>query len=165
MANRHLSRTILVQALYEWDFRRQDEIEPIVQRGIDTFQNEVDEDFVRSIANGVVAKLDELDALISQYAPEWPLEQIAVIDKTLLRASVYELTSTDDAPPKVIINEAVELAKTFGGENSARFINGVLGSIYRTDPKFADQQDPADSRTAPPAPNEDPETIEELPHG
>lgn len=164
MANRHLSRTILVQALYEWDFRRHDDIEPIVKRGIDTFQNEVDEDFVRSNAHGVVANLDALDALISQYAPEWPLEQIAVIDKTLLRASVYELTYTEDAPPKVVINEAVELAKTFGGENSARFINGVLGSIYRTDPKFADQQDPADDRAPSSGIGRDQQPIEELPH-
>lgn len=159
MANRHLSRTILVQALYEWDFRREDAIEPIIQRGIDTFQNEVDGAFVRAIADGVVAHLPELDGLISQYAPEWPLEQIAVIDKTLLRASVYELKYTEDAPPKVVINEAVELAKTFGGENSARFINGVLGSIYRTDPKFADLQEPTaavDENT--------PTSIEELPN-
>lgn len=161
MANRHLSRTILVQALYEWDFRRQDPVDPIVQRGIDTFQNEVDEDFVRTIANGVVANLDELDALISQYAPEWPLEQIAVIDKTLLRASVYELKYTDDAPPKVVINEAVELSKTFGGENSARFINGVLGSVYRTDPKFAALREETESKTDEPG---DPEVLEELPH-
>lgn len=140
MANRHLSRTILVQALYEWDFRKHEDVGPIVQRGIDTFQNEVDGEFVQAIAEGVVATLPDLDTLISTYAPEWPLEQIAVIDKTLLRASVYELKYTDDAPPKVVINEAVELAKTFGGENSARFINGVLGSVYRNDPKFAEMR-------------------------
>lgn len=81
-------------------------------------------------------KKSELDQLITKYAPEWPLEQIAVIDKTLLRAAVYELMFTEDAPPKVIINEAVELAKTFGSDNSAKFINGVLGSVFREEPKF-----------------------------
>lgn len=135
MANRHLSRTVVVQALYEWDFRREDSIDPIVQRGVETFANEVDDEFIRTITAGVVAKHDELDALIAQYAPEWPLEQIAVIDKTLLRAAVYELLHVTDTPPKVVINESVELAKSFGGENSAKFINGVLGTIYRTHPE------------------------------
>lgn len=136
MANRHLSRTIVIQALYEWDFRDKDDLEEIVQRGIDTFANEVDTDFVKKIAFGVAEKKSELDQLITKYAPEWPLEQIAVIDKTLLRAAVYELMFTEDAPPKVIINEAVELAKTFGSDNSAKFINGVLGSVFREEPKF-----------------------------
>ncbi|MCA9388355.1 transcription antitermination factor NusB [Candidatus Berkelbacteria bacterium] len=147
MANRHLSRTIAIQALYEWDFRDQDDLDEIVQRGIDTFANEVDVDFVNQITSGVAEKKAVLDQLITKYAPEWPLEQIAVIDKTLLRAAVYELMFTDDAPPKVIINEAVELAKTFGSDNSAKFINGVLGSVFREEPQFADLQDTEDELT------------------
>ncbi len=140
MANRHLSRTIIVQALYEWDFRKNDSADEIVQRGIDTFANEADEPFIFSVVRGVIDHLEELDRMISEFAPEWPLDQIAVIDKTLLRASVYELLWIDDAPPKVVINEAVELAKTFGGDSSAKFINGVLGTVFRTHPKFAELQ-------------------------
>ena len=136
MANRHLSRIIIVQALYEWDFRKDADVEAIAQRGIETFANEVDNEFVLSTVRGVAGNAEELDTLISTYAPEWPLEQIAVIDKTLLRASVYELLYLDGTPPKVVINEAVELAKMFGGESSAKFVNGVLGSVYRTHPKF-----------------------------
>jgi transcription antitermination protein NusB len=145
MANRHLSRIIIVQALYEWDFRRDSDVEAIARRGIDTFANEVDEDFVVQTVKGVVAQSDELDKLISEYAPEWPLEQIAVIDKTLLRASVYELIYIEGTPPKVVINEAVELSKMFGGEGSAKFINGVLGSIYRTHPKFEEDRKTAEA--------------------
>lgn len=136
MANRHLSRIIIVQALYEWDFRKDANVEDIAQRGIETFANEVDNEFVLSATRGVSERADELDSIIGTYAPEWPLEQIAVIDKTLLRASVYELLYLEGTPPKVTINEAVELSKMFGGESSAKFVNGVLGSIYRTHPKF-----------------------------
>ncbi|MBI4023240.1 transcription antitermination factor NusB [Candidatus Berkelbacteria bacterium] len=142
MANRHLSRTVVVQALYEWDFRRADSVREIAQRGIETFANEVDAEFVHSVTQGVVDHLDELDQEISLLAPEWPLEQIAVIDKTLLRAATYELKYVTDTPPKVVINEAVELAKGFGGENSAKFVNGVLGSMYRKDPRFQEEQAP-----------------------
>ncbi len=139
MANRHLSRTVAVQALYEWDFRRTDSVREIAQRGIESFGSDVDTDFILSIVDGVTKELDALDEQITQFAPEWPLEQIAVIDKTLLRVSVYELTRMKDTPPKVVINEAVELAKTFGGENSARFINGVLGTLYKTE--YPDEPD------------------------
>lgn len=140
MANRHLSRIIIVQTLYEWDFRKENDVEGIARRGIETFSNEVDETFVMSAVNGVAEHAEELDATISTYAPEWPLEQIAVIDKTLLRASVYELLYLEGTPPKVVINEAVELAKMFGGESSAKFVNGVLGSMYRTNPKFEEER-------------------------
>ena len=141
MANRHLSRTVAIQALYEWDFRRSDDPLAIADRGIAAFANEVDEEFVKAIVQGVSEKSAELDTLIAQYAPEWPLEQIAVIDKTLLRTAVYELFHVLDTPPKVVINESVELAKTFGGENSAKFINGVLGTIYRTHPEIGKRDD------------------------
>lgn len=143
MANRHLSRIIIVQALYEWDFRKDADVEAIAQRGIETFANEVDNAFVLSTVRGVTDHAEELDTLISTYAPEWPLEQIAVIDKTLLRASVFELLYLEGTPPKVVINEAVELAKMFGGESSAKFVNGVLGSVYRTHPKFEAEREAA----------------------
>lgn len=137
MANRHLARTVIAQALYEWDFRNEDDVVAIANRGIDAFANEVDAVYVHSIVKGVAKQKDALDALITQYAPEWPLDQIAVIDKTLLRAAVYELLNVPETPPRVVINESVELAKSFGGENSAKFINGVLGTLYRTHPDIS----------------------------
>jgi N utilization substance protein B len=137
MANRHLARTVIAQALYEWDFRNEDDVVAIANRGIDAFANEVDAAYVHSIVQGVAKQKDELDAIITQYAPEWPLDQIAVIDKTLLRAAVYELLNVPETPPRVVINESVELAKSFGGENSAKFINGVLGTLYRTHPDIS----------------------------
>lgn len=127
----------MIQALYEWDFRRDDDVMDIAQRGIDAFAQEVDTQFVRSVTTGVSKHIAQLDELIAQYAPEWPLDQIAVIDKTLLRAAVYELLHLPETPPRVVINESVELAKSFGGENSAKFINGVLGTIYRTHPEIS----------------------------
>lgn len=133
MANRHLSRIIVVQSLYEWDFRPSAEIDEIAGRGIQIFGEEVDAPFIENIVHGVLNKIEELDGMITKYAPEWPLDQIAVIDKTILRSSVYELKFVKETPPKVTINEAVELAKTFGGESSAKFVNGVLGSIFRDD--------------------------------
>lgn len=140
MANRHLARTVVAQALYEWDFRRGDDAIAIADRGIVAFANEVDAQYVHAVVSGVASKIDELDAIITQYAPEWPLDQIAVIDKTLLRAAVYELLHILDTPPKVVINESVELAKSFGGENSAKFINGVLGTLYRTHPDLQERE-------------------------
>lgn len=136
MANRHLSRTIAVQALYEWDFRKNLDLKEIVDRGIELFKGEVDTEFIYDLTEGLKKHINDIDNLIVEVAPDWPLAQIAVIDKTLLRASVYELKYMTDIPPKVVINEAVELSKTFGGENSAKFVNGVLGTVYREDPRY-----------------------------
>ncbi len=137
MANRHLARTVTVQALYEWDFRRGDDVAAIADRGIAAFANEVDAPYVHLMVSGVSEEQVALDALIARYAPEWPLDQIAVIDKTILRTAVYELLNVPQTPPRVVINESVELAKSFGGENSAKFVNGVLGTLYRTHPDIA----------------------------
>lgn len=163
MANRHLSRTVAVQALYEWDFCKDQSVADIAQRGIDNFANEVDSEFISVLIQGVTTHLEELDSIISQYAPEWPLEQIAVIDKTLLRCAVYELCFVNDTPPKVVINEAVELAKTFGGESSAKFVNGVLGTIYRIDDRLAERraQDELEAKEKADS-DEEPKPLEEL---
>lgn len=139
MTNRHLSRTIIIQALYEWDLRGEDDLEEKVSRGIKLFANEVDAPFIHQITQGVVKNKDQLDAIILELAPEWPIDQVAPIDKAILRAAIYELKNVEATPPKVVINEAVELAKTFGGENSAKFINGVLGTLYRSDPRFKEE--------------------------
>ena len=136
MANRHLQRSIAMQALFEWDFQsgKKYTIEEVVERNVKEFAPGIDQsDFVTALAEGTLKNLKDIDALIEKCAPEWPLDQVAIIDRNVLRLGIYELMygNYDEVPPKVAINEAIELAKTFGGESSARFVNGVLGTIYR----------------------------------
>lgn len=135
MATRHLARTIILQSLYEWDFyHKKTDLILIVKRNMDEFGPGIDEpDFVWRIVKGIVEHLPELDALIARVAPEWPVEQIAIIDRNILRIGLYELLyqKKDEVPPKVAINEAIELAKNYGGQNTSRFANGVLGTVYR----------------------------------
>ena len=108
--------------------------EEILTRNLGKYKSSVeDTDFVRALVDGVIAKMTELDDTLRPLAPEWPIEQIARIDRTVLRLGLYELLhSKDSVPPKVAINEAVELAKSFGSDNSGKFVNGVLGTAYRT---------------------------------
>lgn len=136
MANRHLSRSIAMQAFYEWDFKGKDKakLKEVVECNLKEFGPGLEEaDFVWQIINGVVKHLFELDEIIKKSAPEWPIEQITIVDRNILRIGLYELLfgNRNEVPPKVAINEAIELAKTFGGESSGRFINGVLGTVYR----------------------------------
>ena len=133
MASRHLSRTVAMQSLFEWDFNGSTEdLKQIVQKNLHEFGHEVKEqDFVESLALGTAEKAEELDGIIMRVAPEWPIEQLSAVDKSVLRLGIFELKYLKDAPPKVIINEAVELAKTFGGEASGKFVNGVLGTLYK----------------------------------
>ncbi len=134
MANRHLARTIALQTLYEWDFNQQkSDLTQLVKRDIAEFAPEFeDQQFSEHLVKHVLEHLPKLDAKIRQYAPEWPLEQITVIDRNVLRIGIYELLFSEDIPPKVAINEAIELAKTFGGPSSGKFINGVLGTIFKS---------------------------------
>ncbi|MBI4947956.1 transcription antitermination factor NusB [Candidatus Berkelbacteria bacterium] len=134
--NRHLSRTIAMQSLYEWDFHKDQDIKKILVRVAEPVKKDVDMEYATRVAEGAVKHAEEIDALVTTAAPEWPLEQISVIDKSILRLSGYELLKDEDIPPKVAINEAVEIAKTFGGENSSKFINGVLGTLYRNSDRF-----------------------------
>ena len=137
--NRHLSRVIIMQTLYEWDFRPGADIEEIKNRNIKNYsddQLDTDDSYIKSTIIGVIDKINEIDKQIEIAAPEWPLEQIASIDKTVLRIAVYEILYSEEIPPKVAINEAVELGKTFGGQNSSKFINGVLGTVYRNSPEY-----------------------------
>jgi N utilization substance protein B len=136
MANRHLSRSIAMQSLYEWDFKGRDKnkLEEIVKKNIAEFGPGMDDiSFVITLTGGVVKNRDKIDPLIEKCAPEWPLDQVTVIDRNILRLGIYELLfgNYEEVPPKVAINEAIELAKSFGGESSGRFVNGVLGTIYR----------------------------------
>ncbi|MBL7155201.1 MAG: transcription antitermination factor NusB [Candidatus Portnoybacteria bacterium] len=136
MANRHLSRSIVMQSLYEWDFKKKkpEQLEEIVGRNLKEFGPGLeDAEFVWKLIKGVIKYSPQIDKIIEKSAPEWPLEQITVIDRNVLRIGLYELLFADrqEVPPKVAINEAIELAKTFGGESSGKFINGVLGTVYR----------------------------------
>lgn len=133
MANRHLGRTIALQSLFEWDFYSgQKPIEDALKRNVAEFEPKFkDVDFTNTLVQGVLAHSTELNDLIRKYAPDWPLEQITLVDRNVLRIGLYELKYDKDIPPKVAINEAIELAKTFGGDSSGRFVNGVMGSIYR----------------------------------
>ncbi len=134
MANRHLLRTIAMQCLYEWDFSDQnkEKIDAIVAHNAKEFAPGINDfDFVKKLTRGVLKNQEQIDRVIEEYAPEWPLEQITAVDRNILRLGIYELKFDNDVPPKVAINEAIELAKTFGGPSSGKFVNGVLGTIYR----------------------------------
>ena len=136
MASRHLSRSIVMQSLYEWDFngKKPDDLEKIVEKNIKEFGPGLkDESFIWQIIQGVVANFSSLNKIIEKAAPEWPIEQITIVDRNILRIGLYELLygNKEEVPPKVAINEAIELAKTFGGESSGKFINGVLGTVFK----------------------------------
>lgn len=136
MASRHLARSIAMQSLFEWDFngKQPGELDNIAQRNFEEFaQGLKDTDFVTELLNGVSKNLDKIDQIIVAAAPQWPIEQIGVVDRNVLRLGLYELLfgNKDAVPPKVAINEAIELGKAFGEESSGRFINGVLGTVYK----------------------------------
>lgn len=136
MSNRHLSRSIVLQTLFEWDFegQKKDEIFPIFERTIAEFAPGTnDRPFMSNLLKQVLEKKKDLDILIEKAAPEWPIDKISPVDRNILRIGLTELLFADrkEVPPKVAINEAIELAKTFGGETSGRFINGVLGAVYK----------------------------------
>ena len=135
MATRHLARTIVLQSFYEWDFyNKESDLIKVVDRNLKNFGEGIDEpEFIWRLAKGIVEHLPEIDKIIVKAAPEWPIEQIAPIDRNILRLGLYELLYADknEVPPKVAINEAIEIAKSYGGTNSPKFINGVLGTVYR----------------------------------
>lgn len=135
MANRHLARSTVLQTLYEWDFSDQ-KINPddILKRDAAEFAPGVDHNtFMKNLLDGVINKQKDLDNIIIKAAPEWPIEKISVMDRNILRIGLYELifANREQVPPKVAINEAIELAKKFGGETSGKFVNGVLGAVYK----------------------------------
>lgn len=136
MANRHLSRSIVLQTLFEWDFNtlKTNDTLDVLNRNISEFaDNAADLEFMKNLLTGVSAKVDDLNAIINKAAPDWPIEKISTVDRNVLRIGLYELLFSDrgEVPPKVAINEAIELAKSFGGENSGKFVNGVLGAVYK----------------------------------
>ena len=156
MSNRHLARAVALQSLYEWDFYRGNK-DPmtVADRNLEEFATQLDEkDFARDIVKGVVLHQSEIDGAIRRFAPDWPLEKITTVDRNVLRIASYELMYNFEIPSKVAINEAIELAKTFGGESSGKFVNGVLGAVYRDQVaqgvvKPADQAKEAEATAAP----------------
>ena len=138
-SNRHLGRIVALQTLYEFEFRTElnDEaadVKGILGRNLERYEEAIgDTGFVEVIVEGVLKEQESLDDTIRPVAPDWPIEQIARIDRAILRIGVFELLhKADIVPPKVVINEAVELAKAFGSDNSSKFVNGVLGTVYRS---------------------------------
>jgi N utilization substance protein B len=136
-SNRHLGRIVALQTLYEQDFRSEVEddsliLADVLVRNISRYQETIDDkDFIERLVKGVDERRAEIDSILQPVAPEWPVEQMARMDRVILRIGTYELLFETDVPPKVAINEAVELAKAFGGENSSKFVNGVLGTVLR----------------------------------
>lgn len=138
-SNRHLGRIVSLQTLYEYEFRTQSgdpdvNVEEILTRNLGRYEEAIDDKaFVETLVKGVIEQMADLDGKLQPIAPDWPIDQIARVDRTILRIGIYELLhSASIVPPKVAINEAVELAKAFGSENSSKFVNGVLGTAYRT---------------------------------
>lgn len=148
MSSRHIARSVVLQSLYELDFRKDkiSDIKNILRKNIEEFASGVNEiDFMNKLADGVLKHKSQIDKIIEKSAPEWPLEQITIVDRNVLRIGIYELLFGDkgEVPPKVAINEAIELAKNYGGESSGRFVNGVLGTIYREIEKTKDYKSKA----------------------
>lgn len=135
MSNRHMARSIVMQSLYQWDFRASldSNLDKIVEQNLKEFGVGLDEEnieFVKETATAIVKKLKEIDEKIKKFSPDWSLEQMTIIDRNVLRIGVYELYFNDAIPDKVAINEAIELAKNFGGQSSGKFVNGILGAMY-----------------------------------
>lgn len=137
-SNRHLGRIVVLQTLYEYEFRTQAQdprvdLSEIAVRNLSRYEDTIgDKQFVQDLLNGIIKKQVELDTALQPMAPEWPISQIARIDRNVLRIGLFELIHMrESVPPKVAINEAVELAKAFGSDNSSKFINGVLGTAYK----------------------------------
>lgn len=136
-SNRHLGRIIALQTLYEQEMRQDAgdtdfDIKAVLERNIERYKDMLDDvEFIKQLTMGVTKQADALDTQLQPVAPEWPIDQIARMDRLVLRIGLYELENEADVPPKVVINESVELAKAFGGDNSSKFINGVLGTLLR----------------------------------
>lgn len=152
-SNRHLSRILAVQTLYEWEFissrfpveekfDQKEKVSEIIERNFEEFKKAVNnKDFIEELVWGVLENKERIDRIIVPAAPEWPIDQIALVDLVILRQAIYELLFKREVPPKVAINEAVELAKTFGGINSSKFVNGVLGTVYRASDIYNPEDD------------------------
>lgn len=134
MSNRHLARTLAMQALYQWDFAHKESanLDEAIRYIKEEFAPEFDDHaYVEATVRGVVEHVEDIDASLNQFATEWPVDTMTLVDRNILRIGVYELVHSEAIPSKVAINEAIEIAKAFGGEASGKFVNGVLGAIYK----------------------------------
>lgn len=142
-SNRHFARILIMQSLYEQQQRGEEDLSKIIARHLERHEFEENNlKFIHKIIKGLDKHREEIDEIITASAPEWPIPQIAQVDLAILRLAIFELIFDDEVPPKAAINEAVELAKAFGGENSSKFVNGVLGTVFRNSQKY----DPADDK-------------------
>ena len=134
MSNRHLARSIVMQTLYQWDFRNKPSaaLPAIIDELRDQFGKDLDENasYITKTADAIIANIEAVDSRIAEYASNWPIDQMALIDRNILRIGVYELYINKNIPSKVAINEAIELAKNYGGPSSGKFVNGILGAMY-----------------------------------
>ncbi|MDP2684562.1 MAG: transcription antitermination factor NusB [bacterium] len=135
MSNRHMARSIVMQSLYQWDFRDRENVdtEKILEQNISEFGVGLDLEniqYVKDTFQNILSKFDEINEKIEKYAPDWKLSQMSLVDRNVLRIGVYELYFNKEIPEKVAINEAIEVAKNFGGQSSGKFVNGVLGAMY-----------------------------------
>ena len=137
MSNRHLARTMVMQVLFTWDFNGKDpqtDFDELIKINFENFAPGFDDHgFVVGKVKGIMERLEKIDSLITKYAPDWPLDQITIVDRNVLRIGAFELLYEEEIPPRVAINEAIEIAKNFGGEASGKFVNGVLGAIYKNE--------------------------------
>ena len=159
MSNRHLARTIALQTLFAWDFNgcKNEGLEALIVDNFNNFAPQFDDSgFVRNLVFGVADKFKEIDNHIIKYATEWPLDQITGIDRNILRLGIYELLFTE-IPPRVAINESIEIAKSFGGDSSGKFINGVLGALYADEPRVQkrDNKEEAEANKDQPVENQE----------
>jgi N utilization substance protein B len=140
--NRHYARTVAMQAMYESDFKSSDTGKEILLRQLKKIEQEDNKEnfeFAKDLVEKASNSRNEIDKMIEQTAPEWPINQVAVIDRNIIRLAICELLNFE-TPPKVVINEAIELGKTFGSETSSKFINGVLGTVYRKSNRYQNEQ-------------------------
>lgn len=144
MSLRHLARSVVMQVLYQWDFKGQPTaaLPAIIEQVMAEFGIglEKEQEYISETAADIIAHSTELDATIRQYAPSWPMEQIAIVDRNILRIGIFELLHNDSIPAKVAINEAIEIAKTYGGPSSGKFVNGILGAIYKDLPQTEEKK-------------------------
>lgn len=150
MSARHLARSIVMQVLYQWDFKDQPTaaLPAIIEQVVAEFGNgiEKEKEYITETVNAIVDHLPSIDAAITKYAPNWPLQQISIVDRNVLRIGLFELLHNDAIPAKVAINEAIEIAKSYGGPSSGKFVNGILGAIYKDLPQEA-QEDTTEEKT------------------
>ena len=141
--NRHFARIIAMQSLYEWDFRgrkRKEDPIAIFKRNCDDLESKVDMEFTAHLITAVMEHRGVIDRKIAAAAPEWPFEQIALVDRNIIRVAVAEILFDKNIPPKVAINEAIELSKAYGSETSSKFVNGVVGTIYRQSSRYVAEE-------------------------